>query len=60
MQIISSGDNLHEMSNLVFWEKQQKYVYFKMPSAEIFTQHAEHYIDAEIAVKKRRCYEREV
>ena len=28
-------DNLHEMSNPVFWGK-----YFKMSSAEIFTQHA--------------------
>ena len=25
MQIVSSGDNLHEMSNPVFWGKQEKY-----------------------------------
>ena len=30
MQIVSLGDNLHEMSKLIFWEK-----YFKMLSAEI-------------------------
>ena len=28
MQIIFSGDNLHEMSEPVFWEKLEKY--FKM------------------------------
>ena len=38
MQIVSLGDNLHEMSNPVFWEKYEKY--FKMPSAENFTQSA--------------------
>ena len=38
MQIVSWGDNLHEMSNPVFWEKQKKY--FKMLSAENFTQSA--------------------
>ena len=38
MQIVSIGDNLHEMSNLVFWEKLEKY--FKMSSAENFTQSA--------------------
>ena len=31
----SIGDNLHEMSNPVFWEKQEKYC--KMLSAEMFT-----------------------
>ena len=35
MQIVSSGDNLHEVSNPILQEK-----YFKMASAEIFTQHA--------------------
>ena len=29
------GDNLHEISKSVFWDK-----YFKISSAEIFTQHA--------------------
>ena len=24
MQIVSSGDNLHEMSNAVFWEDKKK------------------------------------
>ena len=38
MQIVSLGDNLHEMSNPVFWEKYGKY--FKMSSAENFTQSA--------------------
>ena len=38
MQIVSSGDNLHEMSNPIFCEKQAKYS--KMSSAEFFTQHA--------------------
>ena len=31
MQIVSIGDNLHEMSNPVFWEDKKKY--FKMLSA---------------------------
>ena len=34
MQIVSIGDNLHEMSKPVFWEKQK---YFNMLFAEIFT-----------------------
>ena len=38
MQIVSNGDNLHEMSKPVFLENQIKY--FKMVSAENFTQHA--------------------
>ena len=29
MQIVSNGDNLHEMSNLVFWEKKKKKGIFK-------------------------------
>ena len=33
-----SGDNLHEMLKPVFWEKKKKY--FKMSSAENFTQSA--------------------
>ena len=39
MQIVSNGDNLHGLSNPVFWENIKK-KYFKMLSAEIFTQHA--------------------
>ena len=35
MQIVSDGDNLHEMSNHVFFRK-----YLKMSSAEIITQSA--------------------
>ena len=35
MQIVSLGDNLHEMSKPI-WGKQEKH--FKMPSAEIYTQ----------------------
>ena len=38
MQTVSSGGSLHEMSNFIFWEKEEKY--FKMSSVEIFTQHA--------------------
>ena len=40
MQIVSSGDNLHEMSKTIFRGKKKEY--FKMLSAEIFTQHAKH------------------
>ena len=36
-----NGDNLHEMSNPVFWERQEKY--FNMSSAENFSQSAKHY-----------------
>ena len=39
MQIVSVGDNLHEMSNPVFWEKLE---YFNMLSAKNFTQNAKH------------------
>ena len=39
MQIISNGDNLHEMTNPDCWKKQDKY--FKMSSAANFTQSAE-------------------
>ena len=38
MKIVSLGDSLHEMSNLIFWENLEKY--FKMSSAENFTQQA--------------------
>ena len=38
MQTISIKDNLHKMSNPVFWEKRDKYL--KMLSAENFTQSA--------------------
>ena len=37
MQIV--GENVHEMPNPVFWEKQEKV--FNMSSAEILTQHAQ-------------------
>ena len=35
MQIVSTGDNLCEISKPVFWEKEK---YFKILSADIFTQ----------------------
>ena len=38
MQIVSSGDSLHEMSNPVFWGKYDKS--FTMSYAENFTQGA--------------------
>ena len=38
MQIVSNGDNLHEMSKLVFLGKWEEY--FNMSSVEIFTQNA--------------------
>ena len=36
MQIVSIGDNLHEMSTPVFREKEENF--FRMSSAENFTQ----------------------
>ena len=36
------GDNLHEMSKPVFWEKKKKKKYLNMSSAEKFTQSAKH------------------
>ena len=45
MQIVSLGDNLHELSKPIFQnlfsEKKNKKK-FKMSSAEFFTQHAKH------------------
>ena len=38
MQIVSNGDNLHEMSKPVFWEESEKY--FNISSAGNFTQSA--------------------
>ena len=38
MQIVSIGDNLHQMSKPAFWVKQEKY--FNMSSAESITQSA--------------------
>ena len=38
---VSAGDNLHEMSYLISWEKNKK-KYFNTLSAEIFTQHTKH------------------
>ena len=40
LQIVYNGDNLHEMSNPVFWEKIRKY--FNMSSTKNFTQSAKH------------------
>ena len=37
MQIVSSGDNLHEMSNLFSGKKEK---FFSMSCAENFTQNA--------------------
>ena len=39
---MSKGNNLHEMSKPVFWNKLEEY--FETMSAEIITQHAEPYI----------------
>ena len=39
MQTVSSGDNLHEMSKLVFLKEYEKY--FNMLSAEILIQSAQ-------------------
>ena len=38
VQIVSLGDNLHEVSNPISRKNKKKY--FKMSSAEYFTQHA--------------------
>ena len=38
MQIVSTGDNLHKMSKSVSGKNKKKY--FKMLSAETFTQNA--------------------
>ena len=38
MQIVFFGDNVHEMSESVFWEKKEKY--FELLSAENFTWNA--------------------
>ena len=35
MQIVSLGDNLHEMSNLIFWENKKLYIYMNLLSAEL-------------------------
>ena len=40
MQIVSNGENLHEMSNPIYWEKYEKY--FIIMCAENFTQSAQH------------------
>ena len=39
MQIVSLGDNLHEMTNPIFWEKNKKKKII-MSSTEIITKHA--------------------
>ena len=33
MQVVSNGDNLHEISNPVFWEKEEKNI--NLSSAEL-------------------------
>ena len=38
MEIVFIGDNLHEMSEPVFWEKYEKY--FNISSVENFIQRA--------------------
>ena len=39
MQIVYIGDNLHEISNPVFWKKKRK-KYFNIPSSENFNKTA--------------------
>ena len=41
MQIVSNGDNLHEMSNPVFYKKKSKKNVINLLSAEIFTKRVE-------------------
>ena len=36
MQTVSLGGTLHEMSNPVFWNKSEKYIYIKM-SIDLFS-----------------------
>ena len=45
MQIVSLGDNLHEMSKPIFSEKKIE-KYLRTASAGIFTQHASVYKDS--------------
>ena len=40
MQIVSSGDNLYEMSKLIFWEKKEKKKIFQNVVFWFFTEHA--------------------
>ena len=40
MQFVSIGDNLHEISKSVSWEKYEKY--FNLSSAENFAQSAKY------------------
>ena len=40
LQIVSIGDNLHEMLKPIFWEKLEKY--FDKLSTENFTQSTKH------------------
>ena len=42
MQIVSNGDNLHEISKPVFRDKYEKY--FKMSSVEFYTQVVDDFI----------------
>ena len=42
MQIVSNGDNLHEVSKLFFFQEKWENC-LKMSSAEIFTQSAKRY-----------------
>ena len=46
MQIVSDGDNLHGMSNYVFWGEKEKY--FKLSSAENFPESAKRLKNAPI------------
>ena len=39
MQIVSIGDNLHEMSNPVFWEKIRKLFQYVLPRVLSVKQH---------------------
>ena len=45
MLIVASGDNQHEKSKPIFWEKIYIYMYFKMLYAEIYAQAAKQIIE---------------
>ena len=50
MQIVSGGDNLHEMSNPAFWGKKEKYI----RTAEIFTQRAKLWVSGYMSFRSNR------
>ena len=56
MQIVSSGDNLHDMSDCFLGKGRKIFQYFSMSSAENFTEDAKHQVSFSVIGENVLCW----